>query len=455
MMSEHPPESHSEFVSVGPEEHREGGHRPPSFTRRDLVWLLLLLLVAFGTRAYRIDFPSREYFDEIYYVDAAKKIYAGQEDPNSVHPLLGKLQLGLGIELVDFLRFRGVPLNETVGWRLGSLVLGVAIIPLTFYLGWIMPGGGRFVAFTAAGLVSFDFMHLVQSRIAMLDMYQAFWIMLGLVAAWKYLEAGKRSSLWALAAAVMFGLATACKWSGLFAAVGAFAAMVWLWPAGFNWKRLVALSLLFSLVIPAIYLLSYTPLFLREGAIGPKQLKTIQGYHERMVRFRYNQKEFDHRYLSPFYSWPVDYKPVWYVYEEEPKDEPMAENKKVRGVVTIGNPLFWLPFLMFLLEATILAWTRRDRARAFLVLTYFPQVLLWASATTGGFIYYMLPCIPIMALISGMALLEWTDTPFWRRALIGYFVCILISFAVFFPLLTGLSIPEGYFRRLFFIRSWI
>jgi dolichyl-phosphate-mannose--protein O-mannosyl transferase len=295
---------------------RPPAHRPPRFTRKDLFWLVLLVLVAFGLRAWRIDYPDREYFDEIYYVDAAQKLMEGKEDPNNVHPPLAKLQLGLGIRFVDALRARGVPLNKTVGWRVGSLFLGTLIIPLTFYLGWILPGGGRFTAFVAAGLVSFDFMHLVQSRIAMLDMYQAFWIMLGLIAAWKYLEAGPRCWLWASAAAVCLGAATACKWSGLFAAVGAYLAMALLWPGGFRFGRSVALGLLFAMLITAVYVQSYTPLFVREHAMGYKQLKTIVGYHQRMWRFRYDEKQFNHRYLSEWYSWPVVWKPVWYVYEE-------------------------------------------------------------------------------------------------------------------------------------------
>ncbi len=435
-------------------------HRPPRFTRTDLLWLLVLLAAAFFVRAWRIDYPSKEYFDEIYYVDAAKKIYAGQEDPNSVHPLLGKLQLGVGIQLVEALRVSYPAIPETIGWRLGSLLLGIAIIPLTFYLGWIMPGGGRFAAFAAAGLLSIDFMHLVQSRIAMLDMYQAFWIMVGLVAAWKYLEAGPRAWLWALLCAACFGAATACKWSGLFGAVGAFLAMALLWPGGFHLRRAVLLALLFAVVIPTLYIGSYTPLFVHEHAVGRSQFDKIIGYHQRMWRFRYNKKEFEHRYLSAWYSWPVVWKPVWYVYEESPKPkegEPELDPAEttVHGVVTIGNPLFWWTFLLFFAEAVMLAVMRRDRVRGFLVLTYLPQVLCWATATTGGFIYYMLPVLPLMALTTAMALAEWRDSTFWRRCIWVYFGLLLVSFILFFPLLTGLPVPETYFRGLFFNPHWI
>lgn len=434
--------------------------RPPAFTRKDLICLVLLLAVAFFIRAWRIDYPDREYFDEIYYVDAAKKIMAGEEDPNNVHPPLGKLQLGVGIELISALRASGVPLNENVGWRLGSLILGMAILPLTFYLGWIMPGGGRFTAFAATSLLSFDFMHLVQSRIAMLDMYQAFWIMVGTVAAWKYLEGRRTAWGWAVLAAAGFGAATACKWSGLFAAVGGYLAMVSLWPRGFHPGRALAVALLYAFVIPMIYWFSYTPLFLKEGAMGPRQFEKIVGYHQRMWKFRYNEKEFHHRYLSAWYKWPFVITPVWYVYEEQPKpqdDQPELPPEKtdVHGVVTIGNPFFWWTFLVFLCEATFLALVQRDRTRGFLACMYWPQLLLWASATTGGFIYYMLPVIPIMALTSGIALSEWRDSRFWRYSLYVYFGLVMLAFVAFFPLLTGLPVKETYFRGLFFNPSWI
>src|SRR5918992_2373979 len=84
------------------------------------------------------------------------------------HPPLGKWLIGSGIGILGY---------EPVGWRVAAAIAGVLTIALCFVLGRrllasALDGRGATIgAFAAAGLLATDFLHLVQSRIAMLDVF--------------------------------------------------------------------------------------------------------------------------------------------------------------------------------------------------------------------------------------------------------------------------------------------
>ncbi len=403
---------------------------PKSLTGYD--WLLVLVLTGTGLflRASTLDFPAEYFFDEVYYVEAAEALWNLEPDPNSVHPPLGKLLIGLGMKLAGF-----CGLAESVGWRLTCLVMGGACIPLTYWLAHRLSAGQRFVAALAAGFVAVDHLHVVQSRIAMLDMPMAFFCLLGVCFSLRYAEQGQPLAP-ALGAGLSFGLATACKWSGLFAAAGAVAAVA-LW----DWRerkpaQVVRLTLCCALLIPLVFLGSYFHHFQRQG-FSLSSVVTIGDEADRMVSFRYDENQFQHRYRSYFYSWPALYKPVWYYYQET--------DGIVEGIVAFGCPVFWLVSGFFLIESI---W--KDKERLFLLTNYLGNWLLWIVSTTGGFFYYMLPEVPLMACVTALGCREGLRRP----EVAVFLVALLVSAALYMPFAVAYPVEESYFRRLF-IRNWI
>ncbi|MBI3927120.1 MAG: phospholipid carrier-dependent glycosyltransferase [Armatimonadetes bacterium] len=406
-----------------------------------LFALALLVVAAFCVRAWRLDFPPDLYFDEIYYVKAAGHYLRGEADPNNVHPSLAKLHIASGISLSETLNgLAGRMIVPTpAGWRVASLLVGVGMIPLTYLLGLRLSGGRTGVALMAAFLVSTDFLHLVQSRIAMLDMFLAFWTLAGWLYAWLYIERGG-DFRYAFASALCLGIATSCKWSGLLGAAGAFFCMALLVERR-TLVRSLGLASLFAAVILAVYALSYAPLIGREGSDGA--FGKIVGYHEKMVKFRYNPKEFHHRYISQFWEWPLVRSPIWYYYE--------SENSMVQGIVAFGSIPFWWAASACLAQAAFLGWKKQDRARAFVAITFILSWVPWIVSTTGGFFYYMLPMIPLMAVAASMAAADGSA----RKGAGVYLLVIAGWLLLYYPLLTGWPVSERYFRTLFFVRSWI
>lgn len=428
--------------------------------RRDWLLLLLLTLFAFGLRAWRLDMPREQYFDEIYYMKAAQDYLDGREDSNTVHPPLGKIQIAAGMLLADRLDAwlgPGDDLPDTAEWRLTSLVAGTLMVPLTFLLAFRMSRGKGSLAACAAFLVAVDFMALAISRIAMLDSVLSLWILVGLYASWRYLEEAELGDphrwTWATAAALAFGVATACKWNGLFAAFGACLVMVGFGapsrlqpeaePTGSGRERLlrwVGPPVLMALLIPLVYALSYGFLFYHEGTLGAVAWEKIYGFHKLMISFRSDPKQFSHRYLSYFWEWPLVLRPIWFYYQ--------AEQGRVSGIVAFGSILFWWTSLLYLFEVGVVAVTRRDRACTFLVVTWVCQWLLWASSRTGGFIYYLLPGVPLLAVATAMVLDEWQETG-GRAVSLAYLAGVVVFFVAYFPFLTALPATQHHFDVVF------
>lgn len=446
-----------------------GRNRPPSLIgtvvrrldRRDLILLLALTALAFGLRAWRLDFPREQYFDEIYYVKAAQDYLDFRPDSNTVHPPLGKIQIAAGMLLadrVDALVGPGDDIPDTAEWRVTSLISGTLMVPLTFLLGFRLSRGNRTVAGIAGFLMALDFMAVSVSRISMLDGVLSLWILIGMYCAWRYIEeaglAGPRRWEYAVMAALAFGVATACKWNGLFGGFGATVAMVLFGsplatdlgagpPRPTQRDRIlrwVGPPLLMAALIPLVYVLSYSVLFLQEGTLGQAAWDKIYGFHELMISFRYDAEQFKHRYLSYFWSWPLVLRPIWLFFK--------SEEGVVSGIVAFGSVVFWWTSLLYLFEIGAFAVTNRDRACGFLVILYLSQWLLWASSVTGGFIYYMLPAVPLMALAAATVLDDWIRTGGrWLAWL--YLAVITIFFGLYFPFITAYPAAQKTFDFLF------
>ncbi|MFY9587980.1 MAG: phospholipid carrier-dependent glycosyltransferase [Actinomycetota bacterium] len=133
----------------------------------------------------------------------------GLEPVFVVHPPVGKLMIALGLKIFGYRPF---------GWRFSSALVGALCVLLVYLIGrrlWEK----RWPAAAAAILLGVEGLHFVQSRIAMLDIFVCFFILLGV---WLMLEDRARAPTWTglrwwrLGSGVAFGLALASKWSALF-----------------------------------------------------------------------------------------------------------------------------------------------------------------------------------------------------------------------------------------------
>ncbi|MFV0434470.1 MAG: phospholipid carrier-dependent glycosyltransferase [Leucobacter sp.] len=220
--------------------------------RRQLRWIAPVMVLALAAllRFWALGRPGTLVFDELYYVrDAISQLAHGyptvwpDDDPsmagaratafsavasNAVHPPLGKWLIGLGV-----LAFGadGAGSGTGWGWRSAVALAGVLTVAVTMRLGWLM-SRSLWIACVAGLLLAVDGVHVVLTRVGLLDGFLALFIALGALLVWHDLEwtarrsgrhgANRRSGRilwwrpWLLAAGLAFSAAAAVKWSGLY-----------------------------------------------------------------------------------------------------------------------------------------------------------------------------------------------------------------------------------------------
>ena len=104
---------------------------------------------------------------------APRRVCGINDLASRAHPPLGKWLIGSGIAAFGY---------EPFGWRVAVAAAGTLSVALVYFLAWrllrgVAPGRGATVgAIAASGLLAVDFLHLVHSRVGMLDAFIALFV---------------------------------------------------------------------------------------------------------------------------------------------------------------------------------------------------------------------------------------------------------------------------------------
>ena len=418
--------------------------------------LLIVTAVAAGLRLFRLGHPGRLIFDEIYYardacwyVKAAASLCGTAAERTTVHPPLGKWLLGAGIELFGY---------DPFGRRVAAVVAGVATVALTYILGRRLLRS-TLGASVAAGLLALDPLHLVQSRVAMLDVFvTAFGVgaFLFLVIDHQNERPGPRP--WLAAAGVASGAALATKWSGALV-VAAAPAMVLVWDMGAARRRgetataglvrSLPLIGLWLVVLPAIvYAACYAGRLDGELLVAPwKQGAWLRELIDRQVyMYDYHSSLREtHAYQSPPWSWPLLRRPVSYYFQ-------ITGSGDYEEVLATGSPLVWWSSLVALAALALSWFMSRDPRRAegtilaCFLWSYAPWLLL-AGDRSAVFLFYLLPAVPFMCLALALIAVRLSRSAGGTAAVGAFFVGAALLFAFYWPLLTGAALPYKSWRQ--------
>ena len=437
-----------------------------------VVGAALIRLVSLGR-------PTELVFDEIFYARDACWYVVGTESVCGIsdlasrsHPPLGKWLIGAGIATFGY---------DPFGWRVAVAIAGTLSVGLVYLLAWQLlrghvAGRGATVAATAAsGLLATDFLHLVQSRVAMLDAFIALFV-IGAVAFivldrdrvrqrsdvpwWWRLSLGRP---WRLLAGVCLGAATATKWSGAYVAP-AVIGLVIAWEIverrrhapGAGWRgafseafrrEAVPTIVLLGVVPLTVYIASYTGRMPGVVLAPPWEVgsvwRGIWDHQGAMLDF-HTTLGGDHPYQSPSWSWSLLRRPVAYWFSDE--------GATYREILAVGNPVFWWPGLIALVVLGITWWRAAWASHrpepvilAAAAATYLPWLVL-SGDRSQTFLWYFLPTVPFLALALGsLAAVVWERTV-GRVAVVTYGLLITASFAFYVPILTALPLEPGSWR---------
>lgn len=395
--------------------------------------------------------PEKFVFDEVHYVPAARQMLgtvASQPVLNPMHPPLAKELIAASIATFG---------DNALGWRYPATLFGALAI-VAIYLCGLALFAAQGPAVAAALIAACNQMLYVQARIAMLDIFA---LGFGLFATAAFMHGFRRErphALFALSGA-LFGLAAACKWSGLFP-LGVCIVIVAVVRLMQGWRTLFAdarpgdwyrpdlwpdfraqhVALCFAALPAVTYLATFVPLY----GLSPSDLIEAQ---RRIFADNTTTAIAGHTYMSSWPSWPFLARPVWFLFDKTAED-------RIAAIVFLGNPLVLWPALLAL--AVVL----RDvvvtrRWDAFLIASFYcGPYLAWALLPrTLGFIYYYLPAATAASLAL-VYVLRRGRLPRW--ALWAYVAVAAIGFAAMLPIsaaFIGTSMPT--FNRLMLFQSWI
>lgn len=391
--------------------------------------LLGVALIAAIFRLPGLGFPREEYFDEVYHAKTALQYLRGETPTEWVHPPTAKLLIATGVAAFGY---------HPWAWRLAPAIAGILLAPVFLLLARRVLPSERSALFATAILLM-DGVYLVQSRIAMTNVFA---VLFQLLSAYLLLRAAgmERLRLGDMTlVGLALGLALSTRWTSLFA--WGFLGLVYLAlrrGRAFRPRELALGALAFALLPAAVYLLSYVPWMAQAHPQGPaewwERVRAAVAWQREIWSYHANLNA-THTYFSRWWTWPWLYRPTWYFWQ--------SDAGSVRGIVALGNPAIWwasVPVSLWALASGI-RW--RDPRRVFCGAGFFLLYLPWGlSPRTLNFSHYLFEAIPYACLSLGLLLdRKWDE----GQALLarGYLVAVAALFLLFLPLLTAMPVPGG------------
>jgi dolichyl-phosphate-mannose-protein mannosyltransferase len=414
-----------------------------SITRfRHLAPISIIIGFALTLRLWRLNLPKGYIFDEVYYAKNAASLITDGVELNEqgesefvVHPPLGKWLIGIGIKLFG---------NNEFGWRVIAALVGSASV-LLIYLIVQRLFNSLFLSNIAAALFALDGLHLVMSRVALLDIFLMFFILLAF-----YLIL--RNDLWL--SGVVIGLAAATKWSAVFVIPLIILLTVNIGGANFvTWGKRFSQ---FVLTPMGIYLLSWSGWIISSKGwardSGSNLFSSLWNYHVEIMNFHRGLTE-QHTYAANPWSWLVLGRPTSFYYET-PKN--CGAQSCSQEILAIGTPILWWAGIFAIAITVGLFIVNRDRISAFILAgiagTYLPWFFIQNRTT---FYFYAIAIFPfiVLALIN---VFNWAlSNQINRKLIYGFVITVGINFIYFLPIFIGINIPYVDWLARMWLPSWI
>jgi len=409
------------------------------FLKKPKTILILIILSTAFLRLYRLDFPNKYVFDEVYHAFTAREYLKGSKEawewwtkpPPGVayewtHPPLAKEMMTASMFLSHS--------QDGWAWRLPGALLGSLSVYLIFLLGLNLLKSES-ASLLAAFIFSIDGLNFVQSRIGMNDIYMITFMLASLL-----FFVRKKYFL----SALLVGLSFASKWSAIY--LFCMYLLIFLYDvfklndkSPLNIIKKYGRPTIYFIAIPLIiYLFSYLPFFLLGHSFD--QFKQLQ----QQMWWYHTGLKATHTYSSPWWSWPLNLYPVWYFVD--------YQKNNVANIFTSGNTaVFWVGIGTLIL--TLWEAIKKRSSNLLIIITGFLVFWLpWSISPRIMFLYHFSPSVPFLALSLAYQLNMQLVDKKGRKLVIILLLLMIINFVLFFPMLTGIPIPRK-FVNLFFVTN--
>jgi dolichyl-phosphate-mannose-protein mannosyltransferase len=455
---------------------------PPMPRDFDGGWIATIAITCLAgiLRFWHLGSPVKFVFDETYYAKDAYSLlkfgYARQfidkpegiandrilqgnldvfkDTPSlTVHPEVGKWMIAVGEQLFGMNSF---------GWRFMPALFGTLTILVLIRTVRRMTRS-TLIGSIAGLLLAVDGLHFVMSRVALLDIFLAFWLVCAVsclicdrdwmrsrlaeshgsgTAPGERLRFGRKLFFrpWRIAAGVCLGLAIGVKWNAIWA-VAAFGLLTWAWDVGARraigvrgaaWKSalLDGIPAFLSIVLVAVvtYAATWTGWLLHDNSYGhdyaannpahgvmkvvPDDLRSLVNYHKEVLAFHTGDyiKNATHPYSSHPGGWPILARPIGFDAVNDIKPgtagcEAKAPTKCLSVISAIGTPLLWWGGALALIAALVLWLGQRDWRFGVPIVGFAAGWIPWFFYTDRPiFFFYAVTMIPFTVMAVALAL---------------------------------------------------
>lgn len=422
------------------------------------------------------------YFDEIYHARTAYEHQNGLRPYETTHPPLGKVLIMLGIEIFGMTPF---------GWRFMGTLLGCLMLPIMYLLTKQLLKKTEYAAL-ATFLLAVDCMHFTQTRIATIDTYGVFFILLMYLFMFRYCQMNffvddfKKTLVPLGLSGIFMGLGVASKWICIYAAAGL--AILFFYTLGrryleyrsavryggkspeedkarkYFWKYFVvtgAFCVVFFIVIPLlIYYFSY---YWYMKPMGGLSIERVWNAQVSMFKYHSGLTNDTHFFRSPWYEWPLIVRPIWYFSGTE-----FMPDGVISSISCMGNPAVWwsgAAAMLFVLirligpavgrglraaqlapEAKICNLQPANRNYLYVAIAFAAQYVPWMLVPRSMFIYHYFASVPFIIVAIAMVD-EWLKQKKWRwrkAAFVALTLAALVLFIAFYPLMSGTPVSRDY-----------
>ena len=486
----------------------------------------VVILVAAVTRLWNLGRPHILVFDETFYVKDAWTLWnlgyeagwsaeadtlfaAGNTDVYTtdpsfvVHPPLAKYLIGLGMAAFG-------P-ESSVGWRISTAIVGILAVVLVLLIAKKLMRS-TLLAGIAGGLMAIDGNAIVMSRVALLDNFVMFFVLLGFGAIlldreWSIhrLDLKGRAKPesdwgpeliwrpWLMAAGLALGLAAAVKWNGLyFLAVFAVYTLVVdalarrrlgvaFWFSGTLFKQAPVSFLLTVPIALAAYLVTWTRWFTTDGGYyrqwateGDNAWKgafewvplAIQSFvHYQTSVYNYHVGEMrPHNYQANPLTWLLMVRPTSMYYEGSERGQNGCLADLCGASITgIANPLIWWAATAAIVYLAYRLVRYREWRVGLILMAFGAGYLPWLLYTERTvFQFYTIAFEPFMILALTFAIghiLGTRDDPAWFRergfVVVGFYLALVVAVSVYFwPLWTGVQLDYYFLASHWWLPTW-
>ncbi|MCR5610759.1 MAG: phospholipid carrier-dependent glycosyltransferase [Clostridiales bacterium] len=386
------------------------------------------------------------YFDELYHGRTALEHIENLPVYEWTHPPLGKLIIALGILIFGMKPF---------GWRVMGVLFGIFMVPVLYFMAKRLLKRTE-LAFFSTFLFTFDFMHFTQTRIATIDVYGVFFILLMTYYMLQFISMDigddVKKMLKPLAlSGIFFGLGCASKWICIYTGAGLavlfFVKVILMGVKSYKlsrfkrnmdkklpskfWKRLgilCAWCVVFFIIVPvliysAAYFRYYTAQWLpaRQTEVfnsDPNAYASadsvklgfsdaVTTYVNGVIKnqkdiFNYHSKlKTEHAASSTWWMWLLDLRPTWFYVGER---DTVGSASYVGTICSFGNPLVWTACNIAVVVLIVLLIVRVRRFPLepwFMFVCFGSSFLPWVLVPRSTYAYHFFASVPFISLAAG------------------------------------------------------